>query len=118
MHLTNEVLAPIRARYGEPTVLEWAGEISEREWGVATYDPKRTHDVTLFILNGPRLALIRRATNVITTWPRLYLGYRLETTTALGTNHWDVLTNVITTLDEFRSTNAISGPTRFFRLSL
>jgi 8-oxo-dGTP pyrophosphatase MutT (NUDIX family) len=60
MHLTDEVLAPIRARYGEPRVLEWAGEISEREWGVATYDPKRTHDVTLFILNGPRLALIRK----------------------------------------------------------
>ena len=60
MHLTDEVLAPIRARYGEPSILEWSGEITEREWGVATYDPKRTHDVTLFILNGPRLALIRK----------------------------------------------------------
>jgi 8-oxo-dGTP pyrophosphatase MutT (NUDIX family) len=50
MHLTEEVLAPIRARYGEPSVLEWSGEISEREWNVATYDPGRTHDVTLFIL--------------------------------------------------------------------
>jgi 8-oxo-dGTP pyrophosphatase MutT (NUDIX family) len=77
MHLTEEVLAPIRARYGEPTLLEWSGEISEWEYGVATYDPERTHDVTLFILNGqlpvahgraspgraatsPRLALIRK----------------------------------------------------------
>ena len=50
MHLTEEILAPIRARYGEPRVLEWTGEISEGEWEVATYDPQRTHDVTLFIL--------------------------------------------------------------------
>ena len=60
MHLTEEILAPIRARYGEPAVLEWEGEISEREYGVATYNPKRLHDVTLFIMNGPRLALIRK----------------------------------------------------------
>jgi 8-oxo-dGTP pyrophosphatase MutT (NUDIX family) len=60
MHLTDEVLAPIRARYGEPRILEWSGEVSEREWGVATYNPRRTHDVTLFILNGERLALIRK----------------------------------------------------------
>ena len=60
MHLTEEVLAPIRARYGEPAILEWEGEISEREYGIATYNPQRTHDVTLFILNGPKLALIRK----------------------------------------------------------
>ena len=60
MHLTDEVLAPIRARYGEPRILEWEGEISEREYGIATYNPLRTHDVTLFILNGERLALIRK----------------------------------------------------------
>jgi ADP-ribose pyrophosphatase YjhB (NUDIX family) len=60
MHLTDEVLAPIRARYGEPRILEWTGEISEREYGIATYDPQRTHDVTLFIFYGERLALIRK----------------------------------------------------------
>ena len=60
MHLTEEVLAPIRARYGEPAILEWEGEITEREYGIATYNPRRTHDVTLFILNGDRLALIRK----------------------------------------------------------
>ena len=60
MHLTEEVLAPIRARYGEPRILEWEGEISGREYGIATFDPLRTHDVTLFILNGERLALIRK----------------------------------------------------------
>jgi 8-oxo-dGTP pyrophosphatase MutT (NUDIX family) len=60
MHLTEEVLAPIRARYGEPRVLEWEGEISAHEYGIATFDPLRTHDVTLFIVNGDRLALIRK----------------------------------------------------------
>ena len=60
MHVDEEVLAPIRARYGEPAVVEWEGEITAREFAVATYDPARTHDVTLFILNGPRLALIRK----------------------------------------------------------
>jgi 8-oxo-dGTP pyrophosphatase MutT (NUDIX family) len=60
MHLTNEVLAPIRERYGEPALLEWEGEVSEIEYGIATYDPLRTHDVTLFIVNGDRLALIRK----------------------------------------------------------
>jgi ADP-ribose pyrophosphatase YjhB (NUDIX family) len=60
MHLTDEILAPIRARYGEPAVMEWEGAISEREYGVATYNPARVHDVTLFILNGERLALIRK----------------------------------------------------------
>src|SRR6185312_3504056 len=60
MHLTDEVLAPIRARYGEPGLLEWQGEVSEREYAIATYDPLRTHDVTLFIVQGDRLALIRK----------------------------------------------------------
>jgi 8-oxo-dGTP pyrophosphatase MutT (NUDIX family) len=60
MHLTEEVLAPIRARYGEPVILEWEGDISEREHAIATYDPARMHDVTLFILNEERLALIRK----------------------------------------------------------
>ena len=60
MHLTEEILAPIRARYGEPAILDWEGEISEAEHAVATYNPRRTHDVTLFILNGERLALIRK----------------------------------------------------------
>ena len=60
MHVDEEMLAPIRARYGEPAVVDWEGEITAREFAVATYDPARTHDVTLFIVNGPRLALIRK----------------------------------------------------------
>jgi ADP-ribose pyrophosphatase YjhB (NUDIX family) len=60
VHVTEAVLAPVRERYGEPLLVEWEGEISEREHALATYDPKRMHDVTLFILNGERLALIRK----------------------------------------------------------
>jgi ADP-ribose pyrophosphatase YjhB (NUDIX family) len=60
MHVDEATLARVRAQYGEPMLLRWEGEISEREWALATYNPKRTHDVTLFILNGDRLALIRK----------------------------------------------------------
>jgi ADP-ribose pyrophosphatase YjhB (NUDIX family) len=60
VHVTEAVLQPLRERYGDPALLEWEGEISEREHALATYNPKRMHDVTLFILNGERLALIRK----------------------------------------------------------
>jgi 8-oxo-dGTP diphosphatase len=52
--------AGLRALYGEPALLRWEGEITEPEWGLATYNPARTHDVTLFITNRGRLALIRK----------------------------------------------------------
>lgn len=58
--MTDEILGPLRERFGEPVVMEWIGDISEREHRIATYDPLRTHDVTMFILNGERLALIRK----------------------------------------------------------
>jgi ADP-ribose pyrophosphatase YjhB (NUDIX family) len=60
VHLTDQILAEVRARYGEPLRIEWTGDVSEREHALATYDPARMHDVTLFILNGERLALIRK----------------------------------------------------------
>jgi ADP-ribose pyrophosphatase YjhB (NUDIX family) len=60
VHVTEAVLAPLRERYGEPALLEWESEIDGREHSLATYNPKRIHDVTLFILNGERLALIRK----------------------------------------------------------
>jgi ADP-ribose pyrophosphatase YjhB (NUDIX family) len=60
LHLTEELLAPIRERYGDPVRLTWEGDVSEREWATATYNPERVHDVTLFIMNGKRLALIRK----------------------------------------------------------
>ncbi len=61
VHVNDEVLAPLRARYGSPIDLEWSGEITEREHALATYNPDRTHDVTLFILDPvDRIALIRK----------------------------------------------------------
>jgi 8-oxo-dGTP pyrophosphatase MutT (NUDIX family) len=60
VHLTEEILAEARALYGEPLRMRWEGEISASEHALATYDPRRTHDVTLFIFNGERLALIRK----------------------------------------------------------
>ncbi len=61
VHVTDEVLAELRGRYGTPATLEWTGRISEREHAIATYNPNRTHDVTLFILDpSERLALIRK----------------------------------------------------------
>ncbi|HEY2542442.1 MAG TPA: NUDIX hydrolase [Gaiellaceae bacterium] len=61
MHVDEAVLAPVRARFGTPATLRWEGDISDVEWAVATYNPKRTHDVTLFILDvAGRLALIRK----------------------------------------------------------
>jgi ADP-ribose pyrophosphatase YjhB (NUDIX family) len=61
MHVDEAVLAPLRARFGEPVVLPWEGEISDVEWSIATHNPVRTHDVTLFILDpSRRLALIRK----------------------------------------------------------
>jgi 8-oxo-dGTP diphosphatase len=61
VHVDERMLAAVRERYGDPVVLEWEGEISEREWSIATHNPARTHDVTLFILDpSERIALIRK----------------------------------------------------------
>jgi 8-oxo-dGTP diphosphatase len=60
VHVDEAVLAPLRERYGEPLSLAWEGEVSEREHAMATYNPRRMHDVTLFILAGERLVLIRK----------------------------------------------------------
>jgi ADP-ribose pyrophosphatase YjhB (NUDIX family) len=61
MHVDEEVLGPVREVLGTPAVLPWDGEISDLEWTVATHNPARTHDVTLFILDpAERIALIRK----------------------------------------------------------
>lgn len=52
--------AALRERFGEPVFMTWEGDISEAEHALATYDPGRTHDVTMFITNGDRIALIRK----------------------------------------------------------
>lgn len=65
----TELDAALRSRYGEPAELEWGGEISDVEWGVATFNPNRFHDVTLFILDpSRRLALIRKPHFAADVW--------------------------------------------------
>jgi 8-oxo-dGTP diphosphatase len=61
VHVTEAILAPLRERYGTPVFLEWNGDVSAEEYALATYNPARRHDVTLFILDpGARIALIRK----------------------------------------------------------
>jgi 8-oxo-dGTP pyrophosphatase MutT (NUDIX family) len=60
MHLTDAVLAPLHETYGDPALLEWDGEVTDPELALITYSPGRRHDVTLFVFNGDRLALIRK----------------------------------------------------------
>jgi len=61
VHVDDAVLRRLRERYGEPVTLRWSGDVSEAEYRLATYNPSRTHDVTLFILDpNERIALIRK----------------------------------------------------------
>jgi ADP-ribose pyrophosphatase YjhB (NUDIX family) len=59
-HVDEAMLAPVRERYGEPSILRWQGEVSDPELALITYSPGRRHDVTLFVTNGDRLALVRK----------------------------------------------------------
>jgi ADP-ribose pyrophosphatase YjhB (NUDIX family) len=60
VHVDEAVLARVRERFGDPVTLDWAGEVSDPELALITYNPSRRHDVTLFVFNGDRLALIRK----------------------------------------------------------
>lgn len=62
MHVDEQVLASVRARYGEPATLEFDAEISRRELDVVSRSTsrRRFHDVTFFVFAGERLALIRK----------------------------------------------------------
>jgi ADP-ribose pyrophosphatase YjhB (NUDIX family) len=67
--VTVDLAPALRERYGEPAVLTWSGDVSDAEWALATYDPERFHDVTLFILDpARRLALIRKPHFAADVW--------------------------------------------------
>ena len=69
MHVDESVLAGVREQFGTPAELVWRGEISAAEWAVATHNPVRTHDVTLFILDPVRrIALIRKPQFAANVW--------------------------------------------------
>ena len=60
MHVDEAVLAGVREQFGQPAVFEWDGEVSDPELALIVFSPARRHDVTLFVFNGERLALIRK----------------------------------------------------------
>ena len=62
MWVDDDVLAPVRERYGEPGTLELQLEISpaERDLVLASTSKGRHHDVTFFVIRGEDLALIRK----------------------------------------------------------
>jgi ADP-ribose pyrophosphatase YjhB (NUDIX family) len=61
VHVDDEALRPLVERYGSPARLDWAGDVTEPEYRLATYNPTRRHDVTLFILGADNsIALIRK----------------------------------------------------------
>ncbi len=62
MWVDEELLAAVRARYGEPTPLELELELSSVECKNVLRSTRkgRHHDVTFFVTNGGRLALIRK----------------------------------------------------------
>ena len=60
MHVDEKLLAPVRDRYGVPAVLAWEGDVSEAEFRLAGHNPGRRHDVTVYVFNDERLALIRK----------------------------------------------------------
>jgi 8-oxo-dGTP pyrophosphatase MutT (NUDIX family) len=59
-HVDDTLLAQVQERYGTPVVISWEGEVTADELALATYNPSRRHDVTVFVFNGERLALIRK----------------------------------------------------------
>lgn len=60
-HVDESALAQVRQCFGTPVDMRWEGEITDVEWAVATHNPVRMHDVTLFILDpSRRIALIRK----------------------------------------------------------
>jgi ADP-ribose pyrophosphatase YjhB (NUDIX family) len=60
VHVDETVLARVRKQFGEPALLDWDTDVSDPELAMITYNPSRRHDVTLFVFNGDRLALIRK----------------------------------------------------------
>jgi ADP-ribose pyrophosphatase YjhB (NUDIX family) len=62
MYVDEDLLAPLRARYGEPHELELELEISAAERDLVVHSTRkgRHHDVTFYVFSGKRLALIRK----------------------------------------------------------
>lgn len=62
VYVDERMLEPVRERYGAPRMLRLQVEVSRPELDlvVASGGSGRRHDVTFFVMNGERLALIRK----------------------------------------------------------
>ena len=62
MYITAEVIREIEARYGPPDEVAWQFEMSPPEFDMVRRSQKhgRAHDVTLFIIEGARVVVIKK----------------------------------------------------------
>ena len=62
MYITAEIVAQLEARYGVPEEVTWQFEMSAREFDVVRRSQKnrRAHDVTLFIIEGAQVVVIKK----------------------------------------------------------
>ena len=62
MYITAEIIREIEARYGVPDEVVWQFEMSPREFDMVRRSQKhgRAHDVTLFIIEGPQVVVIKK----------------------------------------------------------
>jgi len=62
MYITAEVIREIEARYGPPDEVAWQFEMSPREFDMVRRSQKhsRAHDVTLFIMEGGQVVVIKK----------------------------------------------------------
>ena len=69
-HVDDSVLAPVRARYGEPRVLRLEQPVGRAELDLVVASGRygRRHDITFLAFNGARLALIRKPQFAAGVW--------------------------------------------------
>jgi uncharacterized repeat protein (TIGR03803 family) len=69
------------------------------------------------LLLQPALRSLSSAGNLILAWPTNFTGFTLEYTTNLDSPAWSTSSSEISVAGEqYKATNALSGPQRFFRL--
>jgi len=62
MHITRQITQQLAMELGEPTVETWSFEMQEEEYAQLRrhIELRRTHDVTVLVLRGDELAVIRK----------------------------------------------------------
>lgn len=62
MYITDEIIREIEARYGVPDEATWQFEMLPREFDMVRRSQKhqRAHDVTLFIIEGEQIVVIKK----------------------------------------------------------